>query len=97
VGLATAKDLIFTGRTLGMEEARALGLLHRTAPVAEAQAAAIELAREIATHPPEGMRRLKAMFRDITGTANHVTAENAALIEWQRTGGGLPRGGLRRG
>src|SRR3954468_839147 len=24
-----------------------------------------------------------------------VEHENAALIEWQRTGGGLPRGGLR--
>ena len=34
VGLAAAKDLVFTGRTLGMGEARALGLLHRTAPAA---------------------------------------------------------------
>jgi enoyl-CoA hydratase len=95
VGLATAKELIFTGRTLGMDEAAALGLLHRTAPASEAEATAIDLAREIATHPPEGMRRLKAMFREITGTAKHVTTENAALIEWQRTGDGLPRGGLR--
>jgi hypothetical protein len=43
------------------------------------------------------MRRLKAMFRDFTGAAGHVGAENAALVEWQRTGGGLPRGGLRGG
>jgi enoyl-CoA hydratase len=95
VGPATAKELIFTGRTLGMDEARALGLLHRTAPAADAEAVAIELARELAAHPPEGMRRLKAMFRDVTGSAKHVTAENAALIEWQRTGDGLPRGGLQ--
>jgi enoyl-CoA hydratase/carnithine racemase len=97
VGLSIAKELIFTGRTLGMEEARALGLLHRTAPAALAEAAALELAREIGAHPPEGMRRLKAMFRDVTGAAKHITAENAALVEWQRTGGGLPRGGLRGG
>jgi enoyl-CoA hydratase len=97
VGLATAKELIFTGRTLGMDEARALGLLHRTALAAEAEATAIALAREIAANPPAGMRRLKEMFREVTGAAQHLTAENTALIEWQRTGAGLPRGGLRRG
>jgi enoyl-CoA hydratase len=97
VGLATAKELIFTGRTLGMDEARALGLLHRTAPAAQAEATAIALAREIASNPPAGMRRLKEMFREITGAAKHITTENTALIEWQRTGTGLPRGGLRSG
>jgi enoyl-CoA hydratase len=97
VGVATAKELIFTGRTLGMDEARALGLLHRTAPAAEAEATALDLAREIAPHPPEGMRRLKALFREVTGAAKHLTTENTALIEWQRTGAGLPRGGLRSG
>lgn len=94
VGLATAKDLVFTGRTLGMEEARALGLLHRTAPPAGAEAAAIALARELAAHPPEGLRRIKAMFRELTGAADHVARENAVLVEWQRTGAGLPQGGL---
>ena len=72
VGLAAAKDLVFTGRTLGMGEARALGLLHRTAPAARAEAAAIALSRELAAHPPEGMRRLKAMFREQTGAAINV-------------------------
>src|SRR5213076_2826194 len=46
VGLARAKELIFTGRTIGMEEAAALGLLQRTAPAGEAEAAALELAAE---------------------------------------------------
>jgi enoyl-CoA hydratase/carnithine racemase len=96
VGLAAAKDLVFTGRTLGMGEARALGLLHRTAPAARAEAAAVALARELAAHPPEGMRRLKAMFRELTGAAGHVARENELLVEWQRTGAGLPHGGLRR-
>src|SRR5919198_566483 len=96
VGLAAAKDLVLTGRTLGMQEARALGLLQRTAPAALADAAAIELARELAAHPPEGMRRLKAMFREMTNAADHVARENALLLEWQRTGTGLPQGGLRR-
>jgi enoyl-CoA hydratase len=95
VGLATAKDLVFTGRTLNMAQARALGLLHRTAPAAGAEAAAIALAHELAAHPPEGMRRLKAMFRELTGAGAHVARENELLVQWQRTGAGLPQGGLR--
>ena len=95
VGLAVAKDLVFTGRTLGMAEARALGLVHRTAPAALAEAAALDLARELAAHPPENVRRLKGLFRDLTGAAKHVAHENMLLVEWQRTGAGLPRGGLR--
>src|SRR5438309_9030443 len=59
VGLARAKDLIFTGRTIGMEEADRLGLLQRTAAAAQAETAALELAAELAERPPEGMRVLK--------------------------------------
>jgi enoyl-CoA hydratase len=95
IGVAAAKEIVFTGRTLGMQEARAIGLLHRTAPAALAEAAALDLAGELAANPPEGMRRLKAMFRELSGAADHVAYENALLVEWQRTGAGLPKGGLR--
>ena len=37
IGLARAKDLVFSGRTIGMDEARDLGLLHRTAAAADAR------------------------------------------------------------
>jgi enoyl-CoA hydratase len=95
VGLAAAKDLVLTGRTIGMAEARALGLLHRTAPAGRAESAAIALAGELAQHPPDGMRRLKSMFREFTDAAGHVARENELLVEWQRSGAGLPQGGLR--
>jgi enoyl-CoA hydratase/carnithine racemase len=90
VGVATAKDLIFTGRVIGMEEARALGLLHRTAPAPAAEAAALELARELAVHPGDGLRRLKALFRELDGMPARVARENDGLVAWQRTGTGLP-------
>lgn len=93
VGLSVAKDLVFTGRVIGMDEAQRLGLLQRTAPAAEAEAAAIALAREIAPHPPEGMRRLKAMFREGEGTAARIARENVHLVDFQRDGAGLPQGG----
>jgi enoyl-CoA hydratase/carnithine racemase len=92
VGLAAAKDLILTGRTVGMEEARALGLLQRTAPAGRAETAAIELARQLAAHPPQGMRALKRLFREVSQAAEHVGRENLALVDWQRTGSGLPQG-----
>jgi enoyl-CoA hydratase len=95
VGVAVAKDLILTGRVLGMEEARALGLLQRTAPTERAEAAAIALAAQVATHPPEGLRRLKALFAELDGSAARVARENEALVDFQRHGAGLPYRGAR--
>jgi enoyl-CoA hydratase/carnithine racemase len=92
VGLATAKELILTGRTIGLGEARDRGLLHRTAPAAEAESVAVELAREVAAHDPAGVRALKAMFAELGGGAERVARENELLVAWQRTGSGLPRG-----
>jgi enoyl-CoA hydratase len=91
VGLARAKDLIFSGRTVGTEEAAMLGLLQRTAPAAEAEAAALELAAELAGRPPDGLRLLKRMFREFEGTADRVARENLLLEAFQREGAGLPQ------
>lgn len=95
VGLAVAKDLILTGRVVGMQEARALGLLARTAPAAQAEDAAIALAREVAAHDVEGLRQLKALFLGLTD-ASARAREHAELVAWQRSGAGLPPGGIRR-
>jgi enoyl-CoA hydratase/carnithine racemase len=76
-----------------MEEARTLGLLVRTAPAEEAEAAALELARELAALPSAGMRQLKRMFRELEGGESRVAWENALLVDFQREGSGLPRRG----
>ncbi len=96
VGLSKARELIFTGRVVGDDEANALGLLARRAPAAEAEAAAIALAGELAAHPAAGLRHLKRLFRDYEHTAARVARENGEIVEFQRTGGGLPYGGVRR-
>ena len=90
IGVARAKELIFTGRVVRADEAGALGLLHRTVPAADAEEAALELAREIAPYPPEGLRRLKRMFRELDSTEDRVAYENAELVAFQREGAGLP-------
>ncbi len=91
VGLARAKELILTGRVVGAQEAAALGLLQATAPAAQAEAAALELARSIAEQPPDGLRRLKGMFRALERTGERVAYENELLIGFQSRGAGLPR------
>jgi enoyl-CoA hydratase/carnithine racemase len=96
VGLSKAKELIFTGRVVDAEEAEALGLLARRVPADQAEQASIELAREIAAHPADGLRRLKDTFREYEATKYRVARENAELIEFQRAGTGLPYGGVKR-
>jgi enoyl-CoA hydratase/carnithine racemase len=92
IGLARAKDLVFTGRTVGMAEAAELGLLTRTAPAERAEAVALELAAAVAAQHPDGLRANKAMFRELDATARRVAYENTLLMRFQRSGPGLPRG-----
>ena len=92
VGLAKAKELVYTGRPVGGEEAVALGLATRVVPAEEAEAAALELAEALTAQSPEGLRTLKAMFRDLEGTTGRIAHENGLLVEFQRYGAGLPQG-----
>ena len=91
-GLSRAKELILTGRVVGMEEAARIGLLHRTAAAGDAERTALALAAEVAAFPPEGLRRLKRMLLELGGSEDRVAYENELLMEFQRTSAGLPRG-----
>jgi len=51
IGLSHALDLILTGRAVGAEEARRIGLANRVVPRGQARAAAEELALELARLP----------------------------------------------
>jgi enoyl-CoA hydratase/carnithine racemase len=94
VGVARAKELIFTGRTIGAEEAATIGLVHDTVPAAGAEDAAMKLARHVAAHSPEGVSILKAAFRELDGAQGRVAHENELLEVFQRKGAGLPQGSL---
>jgi enoyl-CoA hydratase/carnithine racemase len=89
-GLSTAKYLLLTSRNVGAEEALRLGLVHRVAPAARTEEATVEMATEVAAHPPEAVARLKRMLHEWDGVEERSATEGAGQVEWQRTGPGLP-------
>lgn len=92
VGVARAKELIFTGRVVDAAEAAMIGLVHDTVTPAEAEAAALRLAAHVAAHAPQGVAILKAAFRELDGAQGRVAHENELLEVFQRRGPGLPQG-----
>ena len=60
IGPALAKELIFTGRRIGAEEASEIGLVNRVVGQGEALDAAMGLAAEISANGPLAVRHAKA-------------------------------------
>jgi enoyl-CoA hydratase/carnithine racemase len=89
-GLATAKYLLLSSRTVGADEALRLGLVNRVAPAATTEEAAVELATGVATHPPEAVARLKRMLHEWDDVEGRSKVEGVGQVEWARTGPGLP-------
>lgn len=89
-GLATAKYLLLSSRTVGADEALRLGLVNRVAPAAATEEAALDLAAEVAANPPEAVARIKRMLHEWDAVEDRSRAEGAGQVEWQRTGPGLP-------
>ncbi|MGI9020821.1 MAG: crotonase/enoyl-CoA hydratase family protein [Solirubrobacterales bacterium] len=76
VGLDVAKELVFTGRFVEAEEALRIGLVTRIA--GDPLAAAHELARDIAAHSPDAIRRGKSLLNE---SARSRSEESLALEE----------------
>ena len=89
-GLAAAKYLLLSSRTVGADEALRLGLVNRVAPAAGTEQAALELAAEVAAHPPEAVAQLKRMLHEWDDVVGRSAAEGRGQVEWQRSGPGLP-------
>ncbi len=90
-GLATAKYLLLSSRTVGADEALRLGLVNRVAPAAITEEAALELAASVATHPPEAVVQLKRMLHEWDDVEGRSKVEGTGQVEWARTGPGLPQ------
>ena len=88
-GLSAAKYLLLTSRNVGADEALRMGLIHRVAPAAGTEEAALELAAEVAQHAPEAVARLKQMLHRWDGVVDRSAEEGRGQVEWQRSGPGL--------
>ena len=89
-GLAAAKYLLLSSRTVGADEALRIGLVNRVAPAAATETSALELAAATAAHPPEAVARLKRMLHQWDDIEGRSALEGNGQVEWARTGPGLP-------
>ncbi|HEY2333592.1 MAG TPA: enoyl-CoA hydratase/isomerase family protein [Solirubrobacterales bacterium] len=81
-GLAAAKYLLFSSRTVGADEALRLGLVNRVAPAAATEESALGLAAEVASHPPEAVARLKAMLHEWDDVEGRSAKEGVGQVKW---------------
>jgi enoyl-CoA hydratase/carnithine racemase len=88
-GLAAAKYLLLSSRTVGADEALRLGLVNRVAPAAATERAALELAAEVAAHSPDAVARLKRMLHEWDDVEGRSAAEGRGQVERVR-GAGFP-------
>jgi enoyl-CoA hydratase/carnithine racemase len=59
IGAPLAKELIFTGRRMKADEAKAAGLINHLVPAGQAKAKAMEIASTIAGNGPVAVRQAK--------------------------------------
>jgi enoyl-CoA hydratase/carnithine racemase len=78
VGLARAKELVFTGRRVAAAEALAIGMIERVVPDAELASAAQGWARELSAGSPAALALAKSvMDRSLEMSFEAVLAEGA--------------------
>jgi enoyl-CoA hydratase/carnithine racemase len=76
VGPSRAKEILFTGRRIGAEEARELGLINEIVEGAALEARATALAREIAANAGNSVRAAKAVVNMISAGVLAETEES---------------------
>lgn len=79
LGLARAKELIFTARMIGAEEAQRIGLANEVVPADQLEARARELALTIASHAPLTLQASKEAMRRILAQRTPAEAEDLIL------------------
>jgi enoyl-CoA hydratase/carnithine racemase len=80
VGAPAAKDLFFTARRIGAQEAHRLGVVQRLVPDGELEAVTQALAEAIAENAPLTIEAAKAAIDDAVG-AGHPHADPVALAD----------------
>ena len=93
LGAPLAKELIFTGRRMKADEAKAAGLINHLVPAGQAKAKALEIATRIAANGPIAVRQAKkaiayGMETDLdTAMILAIEAYNATVVTEDRLEG----------
>ncbi len=89
VGVANARDLLLTGRTLDAEEARAMGLVSRVVPHERLREEAVAVAESILRTAPEARLHVKRLLHERYGRVDRMT------MDWSLFRGPEAREGMR--
>lgn len=88
-GLSVAKYLLLTSKEVAVDEALRWGLVHKVAPAPRTEEVALQLAAQVAGHPPESVSRIKSMLHAWDGVEERSRQEGVGQVEWQSEGPGL--------
>jgi len=75
LGPMKTRELLFTSRRVGAQEALDMGLVNRVVPAAQLAQAAQELAAQISVHSPRALRAIKEVVNRV------IRADQARLLE----------------
>ncbi len=81
IGLQRAKELIFSGRVLGPDEAKALGLVHDILPEGDPLAAGLAFAERFRQAPTEAIGMAKTVLNQAFNLDRHALAELEAYAQ----------------
>jgi enoyl-CoA hydratase/carnithine racemase len=84
-GLSIAKYLLLTSKEVDADMAYRWGLIHKVVPAPRTEEAALQLAAQIATHPPEAVARLKRMLHEWDEVEARSRVEGAGQVRWAGT------------
>jgi enoyl-CoA hydratase/carnithine racemase len=81
IGPGHARDLLFSGRLVGSEEARAMGLLNMMSDPETLEKQTYEYAERLAQQAPLSQRGAKLMLQHLQGEGEMADSDLAAFIE----------------
>ncbi len=95
VGLPKAKELLYTGRVVGAEEAQRIGLLNQVVPAAQLLETAVEIGQMIAKNDARMVQGIKRLLHEQIGMGwrDRYGDEEDARASWLAAG--HPRDGFK--
>jgi enoyl-CoA hydratase len=81
VGPSHARDILFSGRLLGIEEAQAMGLVNRVCDPGTLESQTYDYARQLAEQAPLSQRGAKLMLQHLVGEGEMTESVLAAFVE----------------